>query len=63
MSLDDDDDLVGALLTRVGVTMEDASVIALSSSSGDYGVRLTRLSEAVHSMAALLRAAEAIRDR
>lgn len=62
MSDDDNHDLVAALLARVGMIMEDASIIALSSASGDQGFRVAQLKEAVNLMSALLDAAEALRN-
>lgn len=58
--MDEDGELIDALCTRIGMIMEDASVVALSRGSGDRDDRLARLATAIEQMSALARAAQAI---
>jgi len=58
--MDDDHELIDALCTRIGTTMEDASVIALSSRCDDRHARLMYLAEAIEQMSALIAAARAV---
>ena len=58
--MDEDGELINALCTRIGMIMEDASVVALSRGSGDRDGRLARLAAAIEQMSALAVAALAI---
>jgi hypothetical protein len=60
---DDTRDLVNQLCTRIGMIMEDASVLALIISSVDQADRVERLTQLAHASArisALVRAAMAL---
>jgi hypothetical protein len=59
--MDDDAELIDALCTRIGMIMEDASVVALSRGRGDRDDRLAQLAAAIEQMSALAGAAQAIR--
>jgi hypothetical protein len=59
--MDEDGELIDALCTRIGMIMEDASVVALSRGSGDLDDRIAQLAAAIEQMSALAAAAQAIR--
>jgi hypothetical protein len=61
--MDDDAELMGLLCTRIGMIMEDASVIALTLAAADPEARLVQLAElkaASAAIAALVAAVESL---
>jgi hypothetical protein len=58
--MDEDGELIDALCTRIGMIMEDASVVALSRGGGNRDDRLAQLAAALEQMSALAGAAQAI---
>lgn len=58
--MDDDHELIDALCTRIGIMMEDGSVIALSSRRDEGQARVVDLAEAIGQMSALIAAARAV---
>lgn len=58
--MDEDDELIDTLCTRIGMIMEDASIVALSRGSGDRDDRIAQLAAAIEQMSALAVAAQAI---